>query len=149
MTAAASAPHDAALRQALAARGIPWPAPARELGAPFVEIRDFRAAHHEFQFVEYGPPQPPLRTVPVMWDEDGNVEETRELSDEEFADDVAAYEQAVALWRRMGGRHRVAGPLVPAHATFATATGSTATGYFEPARGWLWLEMRGEFVRGT
>ena len=132
--------NELSIRDYMTMDGVPWPSPLPELDSPFVEVLSFTAAHHESTWVDWEPPQAPERTVPLMWDEDGFVEEWRELSEQEYATAVTAFEAASVRWRATGGRHRIQGPLIPPRVTFRTETGAVATGYYAGGA-WHWLEL--------
>lgn len=129
----------------LARHGIAWPEAHPDTGEPFVKVEHLER-RTERQAVHYDCPAQPLRQVPVSteWvvDEDGFDEEIvtawRDLTAEEWTPIVAAYEAAVAEWKRTGGVWMTAGQTATA-GRFAAASGAWADGDSDGRR-WLWRE---------
>lgn len=120
------------------APGAPWPS-CPMTGAPFVGV-DVEVTR-ERQSVPYGPPQEPQRTVVLEWDDWGAAIETRERSDVELAEAMAAHEIAYAKWQKSGGRLYSTGQTTTRF-TFTTEDGTKTEGMWTGGE-WQWLRSWG------
>ena len=105
-------------------------------GSPVVDYD--MTTRNELVEHRYLPPSPPMRTVDV-YDEfqgDGEVIGYRTLSDEEFAQATQAYEQRSAEYKLTGGIHRTQGQ-VRITIKVTCADGTTAEGECA-GKEWLW-----------
>lgn len=129
----------------LARWDVAWPGPHPETGEQFVSVEQFER-RQESQTVHFLPPNYPSRQIATAWetayDEDGYEYEAeiawRDLTDDEWAAALAAYEKALAEWNRTGGRVRVPGATTIT-GRFSTASGAWAEGDSDGKR-WLWRE---------
>lgn len=92
------------------------------------------------QQVRTHPPLPPSRHEVTEWDDEGNELASRELTEEEYAERLAAYTIAREEWHRTRGMRRIqTGPVeICAHFTFADGSSRTADLVGDE---WRWTEL--------
>ncbi len=111
-------------------------------GEPFVECQTFNQ-DQPYDRKEYGPPSSPSRELYEYSEAVDDMVYVRDLSDEEFAKETAAYKKASAEWvRTQGVIHVVSGPMLT-KGTFVTASGAEADGMWDTkAEEWRWVAWR-------
>lgn len=88
---------------------LPYPLPPECAGE--IDSLDFER-RHESSEVRWGPPCPPGHEVWEYSEGDDEPHYVRDCTEKEIAEREAAYEAAMAEWRRTNGLARTRGPIV-------------------------------------
>jgi len=95
-----------------------------------VEVHSYRIA----------PPVPPFRVV-QEYDDEGEVIDTRQLSDEEYEADCRAYDAALKQYQKTGGVLNAPGKKTVS-GRFRCPSGAWVEGFWDGDR-WLWSKVAG------